>query len=122
MATIESNSPGAAPVAGQQPKGNVAQYGQASVSGSQSITPAGPYVSKGTNNNIIGTVPPGKTGLPQISTVVQNPTSLLDGKNPGNGSNQADSFLNSTAGQGLIPTVNAAQLPSAGQSLAPEHE
>jgi hypothetical protein len=108
---------------GTKGPGNAAQYGQGSVSGSQSITPAGPYISAGTNNNIIGTVPPGKTGIPQISTVIQNPTSLRVGSASVGGSvNMADNFLPATSGQGTVPTVNAAQAASAGKSLAPEHE
>ena len=73
---------------GQGVKGVTAQYQKSGTVGGNptqtNITPAGPgwriagSDSKGaTNNNIIGTVPPGKLGIPQISTVVQNSTDPL---------------------------------------------
>jgi hypothetical protein len=113
-------------------EGNVAQYGNsAALSGGQTITPAGPYKSQGTNNSIIGTVPPGKTGLPQISTVVQQATDMKVGKLP---NNQADNFIASTASKPSIvvndyftpgagvPAMNEDQDPQEGTSLAPQHE
>lgn len=125
--------------------GNTAQYGggnsAAEVAANQAgILPAGPgWRIQGsdsggaTNNNIIGTVPPGKSGIPQISTVKQNPTSLVVGNASVGGSvNMADNYLPATTAQiGVVVapdfaegnvTPNAAQLASAGKSLAPEHE
>lgn len=119
-------------------RGAVEQYGQGHrnskiAADSTKITPAGPYVSKGTNDSIIGTVPPGKTGLPQISTVIQDATDpLVAGQQP---NNQADNFLASkpslvttgpatdqfTAGGG-VPAMNAAQDAQVGKSLSPQHE
>ncbi len=113
---------------GTKGPGNAIQYGGGNSTAENnqtktSITPAGPYISKGTNNNIIGTVPPGKTGLPQISTVIQNPTSLVVGNASVGGSvNQPDNYLPATFSQGTVPAVNAAQAASAGKSLSPEHE
>lgn len=119
--------------------GNVIQYGGGNSAAENqqtetSITPAGPYISKGTNNSIIGTVPPGKAGLPQISTVKQNATDLKCGiASVGGSSNMADNWLPAStatvkdttvpgAGAGGNVTPNAAQLDSAGSSLSPAHE
>lgn len=121
--------------------GNIIQYGggNSAAENNQTVgtgapSPAGPYISKGTNNSIIGTVPPGKAGLPQISTVVQNATDLKCGiASVGGSSNMADNWLpastakvNDTtvpgAGAGGNVTPNAAQLDSAGQSLGPATE
>ncbi len=108
--------------------GNAAQYGGGNSAAEinqtrTSITPAGPYISKGTNDSIIGTVPPGKAGIPQIRTVIQNPTSLVVGKASVGGSvNQPDNYLPATFSQGTVPAVNAAQGPETGKSLSPQHE
>lgn len=121
--------------------GNIIQYGggnstaqTAQTVGAGAPSPAGPYVSKATNNNIIGTVPPGKAGLPQISTVVQNATDLKCGIASIQGSvNEANNWLPAStatvkdttvpgAGAGGNVTPNAAQLDSAGQSLGPATE
>jgi len=125
--------------------GNVAEYGggnsAAQTAATQTITPAGPGwriqgtdTGGATNNNIIGTVPPGKTGLPQISTVVQRATDLkVANASVGGSSNMPDNYLPASTAQVTSATVpgagaegnvtpNAAQLASAGKSLAPEHE
>lgn len=108
--------------------GNAAQYGGGNSAAEinqtvTSITPAGPYISAGTNNNIIGTVPPGKAGLPQVRTVMQNPTSLRVGiASVGGSVNMADNWLPATFAQGTVPTANTAQGESQGKSLSPQHE
>ena len=69
-------------------KGVVAQYQKSGIVGGNptqtNIVPAGPgwriagSDSKGaTNNNIIGNVPPGKPGEPQVRTTIQNSTDPL---------------------------------------------
>ena len=98
-------------------KGAAEQYGQnnrgAAAFDSTKITP---YDS----GNVLGTVPPGKAGIKQISGVVQDSTDPIVSGQLAN--NQADNFLASTAGVGLVPTVNPSQLASAGKSMAPETE
>jgi hypothetical protein len=79
------------------------------------ITPA-----NGLGANIIGTVPPGKVGIVQIDNTIQNSTDPLVIGQLAN--NQADNFAASTTGQGLTPSVNAAQVQTAGKSMAPQTE
>lgn len=92
--------------------GEVEQYQLSGTTAAASITP----FDSGT---VLGTVPPGKAGLKQISGVIQRAADLKCGIV---GTNEPDNFLPSTAVAGGVPTVNAAQLASAGVSLAPEHE
>jgi hypothetical protein len=101
-------------------KGATEQYGQnnrgSAAFDSTKITPRD-------SGSILGTVPPGKVGIKQTSGVIQDSTDPLVSGQLAN--NQADNFLASTPGaqgSGNAPTVNAAQLASAGKSLAPEHE
>jgi hypothetical protein len=99
-------------------KGATAQYQKSgTVAGAYDSTQITPAAAAAT---IIGTVPPGKAGIRLTSPVIQNSTDPLVSGQLAN--NQADNFLASTTGSGLTPTVNAAQLASAGKSLAPEHE
>lgn len=111
--------------------GNAAQYGGGNsvAENSQtrtSITPAGPYIAKGTNDLIIGTVPPGKPGIPQVRTVMQNPTSLVVGNaSVAKSVNMADNWIPAIASQTALAapsTENDAQGASAGKSLSPQHE
>ena len=103
-------------------KGATEQYGQNNRgSAAFNSTKITPYDS----GNVLGTVPPGKVGLKQISGVIQDSTDPIVSGQLAN--NQADNFMavspsgaNTTSG--LPPTVNPAQLRSAGKSLAPEHE
>jgi hypothetical protein len=72
--------------------------------------------------------PDSTSGTVLISAVIQNKTDAmvigqlavpakgLQGTAP-----DADNFLTSTTGTGLIPTVNAAQAASQGKSMSPEH-
>lgn len=94
-------------------KGRTAQYQLSGVNSSATITP----FDSGT---VLGTVPPGKAGIKQISGVIQNSTDPLVSGQLVN--NQADNFLAVDSGVGVVPTVNPAQAASAGKSLAPEHE
>ena len=95
-------------------KGITQQY-QLSGKQSATITPA-----NGLGAGIIGTVPPGKAGIVQIDNTIQNSTDpLVIGQLA---TNQADNFVASTTGAGLVPTVNAAQLQSAGKSMSPQTE
>ena len=118
--------------------GNIALFGggnsAAEVAATQdNVLPAGPgwriagSDSAGAqNNNIIGTVPPGKTGLPQISVIKQNATDLKCGSaSVGGSSNYADNWLPATASQTAKAdpsTVNTAQDPQQGLSLGPQTE
>lgn len=111
--------------------GNALQYGsgsnavETSATGG-SITPAGPYIAGGTSDLIIGTVPPGKAGIPQIRTTIQNPTQLKCGTASIAGSrNMADNWIPATASQTALadPSTPAAdQHADAGKSLSPQHE
>ena len=98
-------------------KGAAEQYGQnnrgAAAFDSTKITP---YDS----GNVLGTVPPGKAGIKQISGVIQDSTDPIVSGQLAN--NQSDNFMGATTGVGLIPTVNPSQLASAGKSMAPETE
>lgn len=115
--------------------GNIAQFGggnsAAEVAATQdNILPAGPgWRIQGTdsggaqNNNIIGTVPPGKVGLPQISVIKQNATDLKVGNAAVAGSsNYPDNWLPSTSSQGVPPAVNTTQDPQQGLSMGPQTE
>ena len=94
--------------------GAVAQY---RLSGTNSSATIGPYDS----GNILGTVPPGKAGIKQISGVIQNATTPMtvtpSGTDPQN-------FLSCTSQPQASgdPIENSAQHASAGLSLAPQHE
>jgi hypothetical protein len=92
--------------------GEVEQYQLSGTTTAASITP----FDSGT---VLGTVPPGKAGIKQISGVIQRAADLTVGIA---GTNEPKNFLESTAVASGVPTVNAAQLASAGVSLAPEHE
>ena len=103
-------------------KGAAEQYGQNGRTNTAfDSTQITPYDS----GTVLGTVPPGKAGLKQISGVVQDSTDpIVSGQLP---NNQADNFMavspsGSNATSGLPPTVNPAQTASAGKSLAPQHE
>lgn len=91
-------------------KAEVEQYQLSGTTAAASITP----FDSGT---VLGTVPPGKAGIKQISGVIQRAADLTVGII---GTNQPDNFLPSTAVAGGVPTQNAAQQASAGVSLAPE--
>lgn len=94
-------------------KAKVAQYQLSSTNNSATITP---YDS----GTILGTTPPGKAGIKLVSGVIQNASDLTcDGSNPNDANGNA---LLASSGVGVVPTVNSAQLASAGLSLAPEHE
>ena len=96
--------------------GAVAQYGLSATAGLAS-TAITPYDS----GTILGTVPPGKAGIKLVSGVIQNATTPMTvtpaGTDPQN-------FLSSTAQpqRSGDPTVNAAQVVSAGLSLGPQTE
>lgn len=100
-----------AAASGQQPNGIVQQYQLAGTVASTTITP---YDS----GTILGTVPPGKAGIKLVSGVIQRATDLICDSTAGVTGNA----LVVTSGVGVVPTVNPAQLASAGLSLAPEHE
>ena len=89
-------------------KGAVQQYGTAGT--------IGPFDS----GSIIGTVPPGQTGIKQIDGTIQNATDLTVGGVTS--TNESLNFLPSSAGVGLVPTVNSAQIESNGLSMSPQTE
>ena len=93
--------------------GKVAQY---QLSGENNAAVIRPYDS----GNILGTVPPGKPGIKLIDGTVQHATALT--VTPVG--NDSQNFLACTTQPTALgdPTVNPAQLASAGLSLAPQHE
>lgn len=70
------------------------------------------------SGNILGTVPPGKTGIKLVDATVQKATALTVDATAGVIGNS----LTSTAGVGVTPTANSAQTYSNGLSLAPQTE
>lgn len=111
---------------GEQPNGIAQQYQKAAITAvtnihptdtSMQVTLGGPVLT------VIGTVPPGRPGITQISGVIQRATDLISNQLP------LGNTLTSTASQGVPPvstgnppTENAAQHASVGLSLAPNHE
>jgi hypothetical protein len=94
-------------------KGITRQYQVSGVLGTGTVAP----FDSGT---ILGTVPPGQPGIKLIDGTIQRSTDpLVSGQLA---TNQADNFAASTTGVGLVPTVNPAQVASAGKSLSPQHE
>jgi hypothetical protein len=97
--------------AAAQPAGDVAQYG---LEGTTVGAAIGPYDS----GTILGTVPPGKPGIKLVSGQIQHATKLVCNNNP-LGNTLPSSNQPTIDGD---PRVNAAQLDSAGLSLAPQTE
>jgi hypothetical protein len=112
--------------AGVQPKGITQQYQLSATAAnkttstdihpadtSMQVTLGGPVL------NIIGTVPPGKPGIRQVSGVIQRAAAaiLCDST-----SGVIGNSLISTTGTGLVPAVNPAQLDTAALSNAPQTE
>jgi hypothetical protein len=143
---------------GTKGPGNVAQYGGGGNAAENaqtvtSIVPADSYIQSTTFSaqdgsqalktvvNVIGTVPPGKAGIPQIRTTMQNPTSLVvskaavgvapnlattsvnmpDNYLPADFSAAVSTVVGATGAQGPS-SPNAAQASSSGKSLSPQHE
>jgi len=96
---------------GEQPNGRAKQY---QLNGTNAAASVHPYDS----GTILGTVPPGKPGIKLIDGTIQNATDLLANTLPLG--NTLPSSNRPTA-QG-DPQVNAAQVESAGLSLAPQTE
>jgi hypothetical protein len=108
--------PAGSGVAGVQPKGITQQY-QLAATNSNLNTSTGihPYDS----GTILGTVPPGKTGLKLVSGVVQRSNQLLCDATPG----VVGNALVGIAGTGrAVPTPAAGTLKSDGLSGAPDRE
>jgi hypothetical protein len=126
-------------------KGAAREYGVNGLTGkvaddsTQVIPAASPDKTTGANRANIktagqpGTYATGKpdstSGTVLVSAVIQNKTDAMvvgqlavPAKGQQGTAVDADNFLASTTGTGLIPTVNAAQAASAGKSLSPEHE
>ena len=98
--------------------GMVKQYQKAGTTDTSSTNTIGPYDS----GTILGTVPPGKSGLKLVSGVIQNATNMICNDSPlGNTLPSTASEVTSTVGTG-VPAVNTAQDPANGLSLSPEHE
>lgn len=111
--------------AGVQVKGAVKQYQLDGVNDATSGTEnIGPYDS----GTILGTVPPGKPGIKQISGVVQRATAaLLCDLTPSVVGNALTSTYNevgsgAAAGFDGLPTAPAGSEAADGLSLAPERE
>ena len=118
------NSSGTVPTAGANANGIVKQYQKAGTTDATAVDTIGPTDSYsritlgGPVMHIIGTVPPGQPGIRQISGTIQRATNLISNTLP-LGNTLPSSDQPTTSGD---PIVNAAQLASAGLSLAPQHE
>jgi hypothetical protein len=91
--------------------GGVAQYQKEGTTTGAAI---GPYDS----GTILGTVPPGKPGIKLVDGTIQHATNLVCNNNP-LGNTLPSSNQPQVDGD---PQVNAAQVYSAGLSLAPQTE
>ena len=109
--------------AGEQATPVIAQYQVSAVKGlastaihpadySQQVTLGGPVM------NVIGTVPPGKTGITLVKGVIQNSTDLISNNQP-LGNTLPSSNRPTATGD---PVENVAQQAAAGLSLAANHE
>jgi CO dehydrogenase/acetyl-CoA synthase alpha subunit len=109
--------------AGEQPNPVAAQYQKTATAGlastaihpadySQQVTLGGPVM------NVIGTVPPGKTGITLVKGVIQNSTDLISNNQP-LGNTLPSSNRPTATGD---PVENVAQQAAAGLSLAANHE
>ena len=110
--------------AGVQVVGAVKQYEADAIndatSGLETITP-GDGSSNGANGaNIIGTVPPGKAGLRQVSTVIQRRSVILADGSAGATGNALVPVATSV--DPFIPTAPAGSQPADGLSQAPNRE
>jgi len=104
---------------GEQPNGMSKQYQKAGTSDTGPTNTIGPYDS----GTILGTVPPGKAGLKLVDGTVQNATDLICNTSPlGNTLPSTASKVVVGTVQTGVPEVNAAQVESAGLSLAPQTE
>jgi hypothetical protein len=97
--------------AAAQTAGDVTQYG---LEGTKVGAAIGPYDS----GTILGTVPPGKPGIKLVDGTIQHATKLVCNNNP-LGNTLPSSNQPQVDGD---PQVNAAQVYSAGLSLAPQTE
>jgi hypothetical protein len=101
---------------GEQPNGMAKQY---QLSGTNAAASVHPYDS----GTILGTVPPGKPGIKLIDGTIQNATDLICNTNSlGNTLPSTASEVVAGVVQSGVPAVNAAQVESAGLSLAPQTE
>jgi hypothetical protein len=118
------NSSGTVPVAGANANGRVKQYQKAATTDTNSVDTIGPadsfsqIVIGGPTMHVIGTVPPGKAGIRQISGAIQRATNLVSNTGP-LGNTLPSSNQPQVDGD---PIVNSAQLDSAKLSLSPQHE
>ena len=118
--------PAGSGAAGAQPKGITQQYQKAAtascVDTSTGITPldtSKQITLGGPTMNIIGTVPPGKTGIVLVSGVLQRSNQILCDSTPGNVGNA----ITVIAGLGrAVPTDAAGTHQSDGLSAAPCRE
>ena len=109
--------------AGEQPNPVVAQYQKTAIDGAASTAIHGLDTSKqvtlgGPVLTILGTTPPGKSGITLTRSVIQNSTDLVCNSNP-LGNTLASSNRPTTLGD---PIVNPAQSEAVGLSLSPETE
>ena len=101
--------------AGVQVKGITQQYQLAAThSAVDTSTAITPYDS----GNILGTVPPGKTGIKLVSGVVQRAAQLVCDATAG----KVGNALVVSSGQGVLPTEPAGTHASDGLSSAPWRE
>ena len=111
-ATLEPNGAG---VAGQQPAGIVQQY---QLAGTHSAVDTSTGITPYDSGNILGTVPPGKTGIKLVSGVVQRAAQLVCDATAG----KVGNALVVSSGQGVLPTEPAGTHAADGLSSAPWRE
>lgn len=108
--------------AGVQPKGITQQYELAAtnsnVDTSTGILPGDGSKDGASGATILGTVPPGKTGLRQVDPTIQRASQVLADSTSG----AVGNALVSTSGAGLIPTPPTGSQPADGLSQAPNRE
>ncbi len=121
-AVLEPAGSAGTPVAGVQIQGVTKQYQESAIASSaatlETITPGDGSSDGVSGANIIGTVPPGKAGLKQVSTVVQRASQLLASASAG----YVGNALTAVSGVGLVPTPPTGSIAADGLSQAPQHE
>ena len=101
--------------AGVQVKGITQQY---QLAGTHSAVDTSTAITPYDSGNILGTVPPGKTGIKLVSGVVQRAAQLVCDATAGNCGNA----LLAVSGTGLVPTPPTGSQPADGLSQAPNTE
>lgn len=121
-AVLEAAGSASVPVAGLQVQGVTKQY-QKSATGVAAVTlevivPGDGSSDGASGTDIIGTVPPGKAGIKQVSTVIQRASQILASADAG----YVGNALVASSGEGVLPTPPTGSAAADGLSQAPERE